>query len=113
MPKKKADSEFEISPLKLKKGSKGLASQNLKRKVVHQKGQALVGIPKGIFDQLKKIMAGEIYVDWEEASNPFAAEIRIKFFSRSPAIDKMKDREGKSEGKDKPRNLQAHSRHHG
>lgn len=100
MPTKKTKPEFEITPLELKKG-RGLA-KNLKRKVVHQKGQALVGIPKAIFDQLKKIMAGEIYVDWEEASNPFAAEIRIKFYSSSPAIDKMKDSDGKSKRKDEP-----------
>lgn len=109
MRAKKDASEIEISHLALTKGK----ADDLSRKVVKQKGQALVGIPKSIYDQLKKIMSGEIYVDWEAASNPFAAEVRIKFVSRSLAIDKMKDSEGKSEGKDKPRKLQAHGRHHG
>lgn len=102
MTTKKPKSEFEITPLELKKGSKRLASQKLSRKVVVQKGQALVGIPKAIYDQLKKIMGGEIYVNWDEASNPFAADIHVKFHSRFPAIDKVKDGDGKSQGKNKP-----------
>ena len=88
MPSKKKQ-QYDITPLHLKKGHK--QPVDLSRKVVHQKGQALVGIPKSIFDQLCKIMSGEIYVDWEEAANPFAAEIHIRFFSRSPAIDQQKD----------------------
>lgn len=112
MSPKKADSEFDISPLLLKKGRRNLA-KNLKRKVVIQKGQALVGIPKSIFDKVCRIMAGEISVDWKEATNPFAAEVRIKFVSCSPAIDKKKDSGGKGKGKDNPRDLQANGRHQG
>lgn len=98
MRHKKAASEFEISHLELKKGK----TKDLSRKVVKQKGQALVGIPKAIYDRLTKIMSGEIYVDWKEAENPFAAEIHVKFFSSSPAIDKLKNRDGKSQSKNKP-----------